>query len=290
MPLISSFDPWQSGFCTCPQKLTFNPYTGCDHKCIYCYASSYIPGFNECKPKKELLERLRREAPKLKGEIISLSNSSDPYPKAEQSTGLTRRCLEILAESRCRIQIITKSNLVARDDDLLKQVPSSVAFTITTNDDQLAKVLEPNAPPSSQRLSAAEDLISQGIPVSVRIDPIIPFVNDQPQKLIKTLAAIGVKHVTTSTYKVKPDNWKRFSDALPDVAEKLKPMYFKEGERVGGSILLPRDMRFKILKGVRDAVEAEGLKFGCCREGFERLNTASCDGSWLLPKPRGALS
>ncbi len=288
MPLISSFDPWQSGLCTCPPKLTFNPYTGCDHKCIYCYASSYIPGFSECKPKKDLLERLRSEAPKLKGEIISLSNSSDPYPKAEQYAGLTRRCLEILAESNCRIQIITKSNLVARDDDLLKQVPSTVAFTITTDDDQLAKTLEPNAPSPSQRLSAAQDLISQGIPVSVRIDPIIPYVNDQPQKLIKTLAAMGVKHITSSTYKVKPDNWKRFTEALPNVAEKLKPLYFKEGERVGGNILLPRDMRQKILNGVRDIADTEGLKFGCCREGLERLNTATCDGSWLLPKPKGA--
>lgn len=289
MTLISSFDPWQSGLCTCPPKLTFNPYTGCDHKCLYCYASSYIPGFSECKPKKELLERLKSEAPKLKGEIISLSNSSDPYPKTEQYTGLTRRCLEILAESNCRIQIVTKSNLVARDDDLLKRVSSTVAFTITTDDDQLAKVLEPNAPSPTQRLSAAEDLISQGIPVSVRIDPIIPFLNDQPQKLVKTIAAMGVKHVTTSTYKVKPDNWKRLSDAFPEVAEKLKPLYFKEGERVGGNILLPRDMRQKILKNVRDIVDAEGLKFGCCREGFERLNTAGCDGSWLLSKPKGAM-
>jgi DNA repair photolyase len=235
-----------------------------------------------------LLEKLRNEAPKLKGEIISLSNSSDPYPKAEQSTGLTRRCLEVLAESNCRLQIITKSNLVARDDDLLKRIPSTVAFTITTDDDQLAKVLEPNAPSPSQRLSAAEDLISQGIPVSVRIDPIIPTVNDQPQKLIKTLAAMGIKHITTSTYKVKPDNWNRLSVAMPLVAEKLKHLYFKEGERVGGNILLPRDMRFKILKGIRDLADAEGLKFGCCREGFERLNTAACDGSWLLPKAKGA--
>jgi len=287
VPLISNFDPWQSGLCTCPPKLTFNPYTGCDHKCIYCYASSYITGFNECKPKKELLERLRHEAPKLKGETISLSNSSDPYPKTEQYTGLTRRCLEILIESNCHIQIITKSNLVARDDDLLKQTRSTVAFTITTDDDHLAKTLEPNAPTPSQRLSAAEDLIHQGIPVSVRIDPIIPFVNDQPQKLIKTLAGIGVKHITSSTYKVKPDNWKRLSTSLKDVAEKLEPLYFKEGERIGGSILLPRDMRLKILSGVRDLADVEGLKFGCCREGLERLNTAPCDGSWLLPKAGG---
>ncbi|MDR0460638.1 MAG: radical SAM protein [Nitrososphaerota archaeon] len=283
MPLISSFDPWQSGLCTCPQKLTFNPYTGCDHKCIYCYASSYIVSFNECKPKKDLLERLRCEAPKLRGELVSLSNSSDPYPKAEQYTGLTRQCLEVLVKSNCRIQIITKSNLIVRDDDLLKQVPSTVAFTITTDDDQLAKTLEPNAPSPSHRLNAAQDLIRQGIPVSIRIDPIIPFVNDQPQKLIKTLAAIGVKHVTCSTYKVKPDNWKRLSTSLRDIAEKLEPLYFKEGERIGGNILLHRDLRMKILKNVRDLADEKGLKFGCCREGLERLNTASCDGSWLLP-------
>jgi DNA repair photolyase len=246
-------------------------------------------GFSECKPKKDLLERLRHEAPKLSGEIISLSNSSDPYPRTEQYTGLTRRCLEILVESNCRIQIITKSNLVVRDDDLLKQVPSTVTFTITTDDDKLAKILEPNAPLPSQRLSAAQDLISQGIPVSVRIDPIIPFVNDQPQKLLKTLAAMGVKHITCSTYKVKPDNWKRLLTALPEVAEKLEPLYFKEGERVGGNILLNRDMRIKILRTVRDLADGEGLKFGCCREGLERLNTAACDGSWLLSKVGGSV-
>ncbi|MCL2642352.1 MAG: radical SAM protein [Candidatus Bathyarchaeota archaeon] len=284
MSLISRFDPWQSGLCTCPQKLTFNPYTGCDHKCLYCYASSYIAGFNECKPKKDLIERLKREAPKLSGEIISLSNSSDPYPKTERSTGLTRQCLDILTKNNCRIQIITKSNLVIRDDDLLKQVPSTVTFTITTDDDQLAQTLEPNAPSPSQRLSAAEDLISQDIPVSVRIDPIIPFINDQPKKLVKTLAAIGVKHITSSTYKVKPDNWKRLATALKPVAEKLEPLYFKEGERVGGNILLHKDLRMKILKNVRDLADAEGIKFGCCREGLERLNTAPCDSSWLLPK------
>jgi DNA repair photolyase len=175
-----------------------------------------------------------------------------------------------------------------KDDDLLSKIPSTVALTITTDDDQLARMLEPNAPSPTQRLRAAQDLIRQGIPVSVRIDPIIPFVNDQPQKLIATLASIGVKHITSSTYKVKPDNWKRLSQALPEIAEKLKPLYFQQGERVGGNTLLPKDMRFKIMKGVRDLADANGMKFGVCREGFPRLNTAACDGSWLMPKAKGA--
>jgi len=287
VPLISRFDPWQSGLCTCPPKLTFNPYTGCDHKCIYCYASSYIPSFSDCRPKKDLLAALKREAAKLNGETISIANSSDPYPRAEASTGLTRRCLEILAESNCKIQIITKSNLVVRDDDLLSKIPSTVAFTVTTDDDDIAKLIEPHAPLPSQRLRAAQDLIKKGIPVSVRIDPIIPLVNDQPQKLIADLASIGVKHLTCSTYKAKPDNWMRLSQAMPKVAEKLKPLYFQQGEKIGGNTLLPKELRFRLLKGVRDLAVANNMKFGVCREGLAELNTAPCDGSWLMPKDRG---
>jgi DNA repair photolyase len=282
VPLISRFDPWRSSMCTCPPKLTFNPYTGCDYACVYCYASSYIPRFSQCRPKKGLLQRLQREAEKLKGETVSIANSSDPYPRLEATARLTRRCLEILAESKCRIQIITKSNLVTRDDDLLSKVPSTVALTITTDDAEVARLLEPHAPPPDARLRAAEDLIGKGIPVSVRIDPIIPFVNDKPEKLVATLASIGVKHVTSSTYKIKPDNWRRFSAAMPAVAKKLKPLYFKQGEKIGGNTLLPRDLRLKLMKNIRDLAIANGMQFGVCREGLAELNTAACDGSWLL--------
>ncbi len=287
MPLITNFDPWRSGLCTCPSKLTFNPYTGCDHRCVYCYASSYIPNFTDCRPKKDLLEALKREAGKLNGETISIANSSDPYPRAETSEGLTRRCLEVLSECNCKVQIITKSNIVARDDDLLCKIPSTVALTITTDDDNLARLIEPFAPSSSQRIRAAQDLIKADIPVSVRIDPIIPFVNDKPQKLIAELSNIGVKHLTCSTYKAKADNWKRLTQALPQIAEKLKPLYFEQGERVGGSALLCKDFRYKLLKEARDMTLAAGMRFGVCREGLAHLNTAACDGSWLMPQANG---
>jgi DNA repair photolyase len=282
MPLISRFDPWRSSLCTCPPKLTLNPYSGCDHHCVYCYASSYIPSFTKCRPKKDLLQTLKREAEKLKGETVSIANSSDPYPRMEATVGLTRRCLEILAESNCRIQIITKSNLVARDDDLLSKVPSTVALTITTLDAEVAQVLEPNAPPPAERLRAAEALIGKGVPVSVRIDPVIPLVNDKPENLVAELASIGVKHVTSSTYKIKPDNWRRFAAAMPQVAEKLTSLYFRQGEKIGGNTLLPRDLRLKLMKNIRDLAAANDMKFGVCREGLAQLNTASCDGSWLL--------
>jgi DNA repair photolyase len=288
--LITKFDPWRSTLCTCPPKLTFNPYTGCDHTCVYCYASSYIPRFSNCRPKKDLIPRLAREASKLKGEIISVSNSSDPYPNIEAKNGLMRKCLEILSENDCRVQIITKSDLVVRDTDLLQKAPSMVAMTITTEDESIAGIIEANAPSPSRRLKAMEYLVTRGIPTAARIDPIIPFVNDNPDKLVKTLASIGVKHVTSSTYKLKPDNWKRLSMVLPRIAQKLKPLYFEKGERVGGYTFLPRDLRLKLMKEIRCLAERNGMKFGTCREGLSHLNTATCDGSWLISKIQKGLT
>lgn len=281
MTLLSKFDPWRSTLCTCPPKLTFNPYTGCDHTCVYCYASSYIPKFFNCRPKKDLVTKLKREASKLKGETISIANSSDPYPNLEAKTGLMRKCLEVLCQQDCKIQIITKSSLVARDIDLLKKVPSMVSLTITTDDDNIAKLVEPYAPPSSERLRTVKTLIEKGIPTSVRIDPIIPFVNDDQENLIKNLACLGVKHVTTSTYKIKSDNWHRFSAALPETAEKLK-LYFEKGEKIGGYVYLSKDLRLKLMNTMRIITKKYDIKFGTCREGFSQLNTATCDGSWLL--------
>ena len=284
--LISNFDPWRSKLCSCPPKLTINPYSGCDHSCVYCYASSYVPNFSECHPKKELLQKLRTEASKLKGELVSIANSSDPYPRMEASAGITRKCLEILTENDCRIQIITKSSIVTRDVDLLVKVPSTVALTITTDDDGKARLLEPQAPLPSERIRALKDLSREGIPVSVRIDPIIPFVNDKPERLVEKLVNVGVKHITSSTYKVRPDNWHRFSTAFPEAKERLKDLYFRQGERIGGYTLLPKTLRLKLMRNLQELVTANGLKFGVCREGLSELNTAACDGSWLIPSAK----
>ncbi len=280
--LITPFDPWKAKLCTCPQKLTLNPYTGCSHRCIYCYVSSYIPNFFHVRPKKNLTARLKKEAAQLRGELISISNSSDPYPHMEKTLGLTRACLHVLIKNDCKLQIITKSTLVTRDIDLLKKTPSMVSITITTENDKTAKTLEPFAPPPSKRLKALKKLVQNGIPVSARIDPVIPYLNDNPAKLVKKLISIGVPHITCSTYKVKPDNWKRFRQALPTLAKSLQPLYFEKGERIGRSFYLPKEMREKIIKKIKELVESEGAKFSSCREGFPQLNSATCDGSWLI--------
>jgi DNA repair photolyase len=276
------FDPWHSDLCTCPFKLTFNPYTGCDHGCTYCYASSYVSRFSVCRPKKDLMQRLRKEARRLNGEILSISNSSDPYPVLEGKMGLMRGCLEILCQHNCKVQIITKSPLVTRDIDLLRRVPSMVSLTVTTDDDSTARLIEPRAPPPSARLRAVETLVEESIPVSVRVDPVIPFVNDNPESLVRTLASAGVRHITSSTFKVRPDAWQRFSSELPEVAEKLKPLYFEKCEVKGGYRYLPGELRLRLMERVGNLARKYGMRFGTCREGLSSLNTAVCDGSWLL--------
>jgi DNA repair photolyase len=193
--------------------------------------------------------------------------------------------LEILAESCCRLQIVTKSDLVVKDIDILQKIPCMVSVTVLTTDDGLSGKLEPGAPVSSRRLKAIETLVEADIPTTVRIDPVIPFLNDDLAELVEAVADLGVLHVTSSSYKVKPDNWKRFSAVFPEAAEKLRPLYFKEGERIGRSTYLPKNIRFSLMKKAKELAEEHNLKFGCCRESFS-LNSAVCDGSWAIQKHR----
>jgi DNA repair photolyase len=241
-----------------------------------------VPRFSDCRPKKDLIQRLRKEACGLNGEIVSISNSSDPYPFLEEKMGLMRDCLEILSKSKCRVQIVTKSPLVIRDVDVLKGFPSMVCLTVTTDDDGTARLIEPGAPPVSARLEAVETLVDDDVPTSVRIDPIVPFVNDDVAGLVRTLASMRVRHVTSSTLKVRPDGWRRLSSRLPEVARRLKRLYFQEGVMKAGYRYLPEGLRLELMEKVGGLVRKHGMRFGTCREGLTRLNTAVCDGSWLL--------
>ncbi len=286
--LIKPFDPWKSKLCTCPEKLTLNPYTGCSHQCVYCYVSSYIANFFKCRPKNNLISKLKREAGKLNGELISIANSSDPYPPIEETLQLTRKCLQILSKNNCKLQLVTKSTLVTRDVDVLRKTTSMVSMSITTDNDKISKRLEPFAPLPSKRLRALKTLVKNDIPLSVRIDPIIPFLNDTPMRLVKKLASIKVSHITCSTYKAKHDNWQRFAQAFPVLAKTLQPLYLKEGERIGRSFYLPQKMRLDIVRKVKELIQNEGMRFSSCREGLQQLNSATCDGSWMIRRPRKA--
>ncbi len=284
--VIREFDPWSSPLCTCPHKFTLNPYTGCGHHCIYCYARSYIRNFDNPRPKVGLIVNVLRDISKLpKNALISMSESSDPYTPPEHELMLTRRVLKLIAEAGFKLLIVTKSDLVVRDADILERYgKSAVAITITTLDDVKAKLIEPKAPPPSQRLRAVQELSRRGIPVTVRVDPIIPGINDSEEELrelIKRVADVGAVQITTSTYKARADSLSKLIKVFPQAANLLKKLYLMEGERRSGYIYMPKELRLRYLLLVKKIAESYGMAFSTCREGFRFLNTPGiyCDGS-----------
>lgn len=277
------FDPWKNELCTCPPKYSLNPYTGCMHGCLYCYASSYIKNFFHLRTKPKLIESLKKQVKKISpSALVSLSNTSDPYPPIEKEFMITRECLKIFHAFGLRVLIITKSDIVLRDIDLLKEMNSAVTMTVTTLKHH--KRLEPNAPTPSQRLKTLERLSKEGLPTGLRLDPIIPFLNDDEIGHILRLAKeCGVKHVTASTFKPRWDSWRRISKAFPEIATKLGNLYFKEGSRISNSWYLPQYIRKDLMLKVRQICSELSLSFSSCREGFPELNTSSsCDGSHLI--------
>ncbi len=171
-----------------------NPYRGCEHGCAYCYARPYHEylGFSaglefETKivVKKRAAELLRRELsrPKYVPEPLAMSGVTDCYQPAERHFRITRSCLEVLAEFRHPVSIITKNFLVTRDLDVLKELASydaaHVTISITTLNADLAAKMEPRASSPKHRLRAIEMLARAGIPVGVNVAPIVPGLNDR---------------------------------------------------------------------------------------------------------------
>lgn len=275
--VISWFDPWKHPLCTCPEKYSLNPYTGCEHACLYCYISSYIPHAFECRPKKHLLKRVKKDIKKLENKVIAISNSSDPYPPMEKRYQLTRSVLKVLQHHQRSVLITTKSDIVVRDIDILKRMKAAVMLTITTI--QPVYNIEPNAPSPMKRINAIRKLSRKGIPVGIRLDPIIPCFDFE--EVIKHASSAGASHVVASTLKLRPDAWKRLSTAFPAFAQKIAPLYFEKGELYRSSRYLPEKIRKEMLKIIKDEAERRGLTFAACREGF--FNTGvGCDGSHLI--------
>ena len=259
--------------------------------CHYCYATSYI-GRRPSSPKIDLIYKLKRDAGKADKSLpVDISLSSDPYPWIETKLNLTRKVLEVLIRRGFRVQITTKSDLVIKDIDLIKIGGVAVSLTITTLDDNLAKKIEPGAPSIKRRIRAAEKIVNEGIPLSVRVDPVIPYLNDdevQVRELIDTLASIGVKHIVTSTYKARPDNFKRMIDTFPELEMKWKKMYYPQGKIKLSYAYLPLDLRKKLLFPVVDEAKKKRLTYATCREDLlseKYFKAPTCDGTHLIKGP-----
>lgn len=235
--LINRVDSPDLGF-----RWTINPYRGCEHGCIYCYARPYHEqlGFScgldfetRIAVKYNAAEILRRELghPRWAGEPIVMCGVTDAYQPIERRLGITRSCLEVMAESRQPVSIATKNRLVLRDLDLLTGLArynaASVAISLTTLDPELSARMEPRASCPADRLAAIRRLAEAEVPVSVLLAPIIPGLNDcEIPRLLREAASAGATGAGWILLRLPHQNRFLFMDWLarwyPDRARRIE--------------------------------------------------------------------
>ncbi len=181
-----------------------NPYRGCEHGCVYCYArptheylgfSSGLDFETKIMVKEKAPELLRAElsSTRWQPKVIAMCGVTDPYQPVERRLKLTRRCLEVLAEFRNPVAIVTKNNLVARDLDVLatlaRHQAAAVFVSVTSLDTGLRKVMEPRTSPPASRLATIGELARAGIPTGVLVAPVVPGLTDHELPAIISAAA-----------------------------------------------------------------------------------------------------
>jgi len=205
-----------------PFTWTVNPYRGCEFACKYCYAR-YTHEFMEMRDgvefeqkiyvKQHTADLLRRDLRRVKpGESIALGTATDPYQPAERRYEVTRGILEEFVRHRgLELGIVTKSNLIVRDLDLLREVSRnnvvSVHITVTTLNVELARILEPRAPRPDLRMETVREISEAGINVGVSCSPVLPGITDSPadlEALVREAAAAGARHIFANPLFLKP--------------------------------------------------------------------------------------
>lgn len=232
-----------------PFSVSLNPYRGCEHGCIYCFARpthSYLglsPGMDfESKifAKVNAPEMLRRELakPGYQPESIALGVNTDAYQPCEREYKLTRRVLEVLHECQHPVGLITKNALIERDVDILAPMAAKrqagVAITLTTLDPAIARTLEPRAAAPARRLRTIRTLTDAGIPVAVSIAPIIPFITEPDIERI--LEAVKEAGAVSAHYTVLRLPW----EVAPLFKQWLEAHFPERAQRVMNRV---REMR-----------------------------------------------
>ncbi len=224
-----------------PFRWSVNPYRGCFHACAYCYArpSHEYWGFgagtdfeSKIVVKKDAPQLLRRafEKPSWRGELIVFSGNTDCYQPLEAEYGLTRACLEVCADYRNPVGIITKGALILRDLDVLarlhRETSVLVYFSIPFSLDDVARKVEPHAPSIAKRFSAMKAVSDAGIPTGISIAPVIPGLNedDIPELLDRAFRA-GARTATYSLLRLsgslEPVFLNRIGEAFPERIGKI---------------------------------------------------------------------
>ena len=263
-----------------PFSVSLNPYRGCEHGCIYCFARpthAYLglsPGLDfetRLYAKINAAELLRQElaAPSYVPSSIALGVNTDAYQPCDRKLQLTRQVLEVLHECRHPVGLITKSSLIERDIDLLSDMAKDqlavAAITITTLDHSISRTLEPRAASPTRRLETIRRLTQAGIPTSVSVAPIIPFVTDQDME--KILSAAFDAGATHAGYTILRLPW----EVNPLFQQWLEVHFPDRAERVMNRV---RDMRggknYDATFGSR--MHGEGLWADMIRQRFEKTS------------------
>lgn len=224
-----------------PMEWSMNPYQGCEHGCIYCYARNTHPywGYSagldfeqKILIKRNAAELLEKELQKKSWQAapVMFAGNTDVYQPAERRFRITRACLEVFWKYRHPVGVITKNSLILRDLDLLKQLAGeqlvSVAISVTTLNETLRQFLEPRTATVKQRLKTVETLTANGIPVFVMLAPIIPGLNEHEiLGMAKAVADRGALGIGYSMVRLNGDVGIIFEDwlrkTMPDRAEKV---------------------------------------------------------------------
>ncbi len=214
---------------------SFNCYTGCEHGCVYCYARFMQRFHPHEEPWGEfvdvkvdapdvLVRQLRRLRP---GSVFTCS-ACDGWQRVEQHYELTRRCCQLLLEAGFRLDILTKSELVLRDIDVLERGDVRLGVTITTTDETLARLWEPRASSVSARLQVLKEAKAAGLETSVMFGPLLPAVSDTPEalsELFSIAAAADVDQIWTDSLNPRPRVWPSIQTFLRRHRSDLLPMY-----------------------------------------------------------------
>jgi DNA repair photolyase len=202
---------------------SLNPYTGCGHGCIYCYAPATLrysgpePWGTFVTAKANISAILERELRKMPRGVVGISTVTDPYQPLEGRLKLTRSCLEVLLAKQFPVCIQTKSALVLRDVDLIRDFGDrEVGLTVTTLDDEASAIIEPGASLLGERLDALKRLAGAGIPTWAFVGPLVPGYMDT-DRLVDVLARVkeaGVRKVLVDKLRLKPGLWQRLEPAL----------------------------------------------------------------------------
>ncbi len=224
-----------------PFDVAVNPYRGCEHGCVYCYARpthsylGYSPGLDfetRLVAKANAVQALRAELsrPSYKPSPINIGSATDPYQPIEREWRLTRGLLELMLETRHPLTIVTKNGLVARDLDLLAALAEQklvvVYMSITTLDAAMARTLEPRAAAPWRRLEAVRSLTDAGVPVGVLVAPVIPFINDESMEhILQESKAAGAHYASYTVLRLPWEVKTLFEDWLnvhfPDRAQRV---------------------------------------------------------------------